>query len=78
MHYSFSSAGLSGPRFEEIGRSRYPSTSLRGMAPNMKMLRLAEVVEMTNLSRATIYRYESRGQFPPDARWGPHSAASAT
>jgi hypothetical protein len=29
------------------------------------MLKLKEVVELTGLSRATIYRYEARGNFPP-------------
>jgi prophage regulatory protein len=36
----------------------------------MKMLRLPEVIEMTGLSRMTIYRYEAKGEFPKRRRLG--------
>jgi prophage regulatory protein len=39
----------------------------------MKMLRLAEVIEMTGLSRSTIYRYEGQSEFPKRRRAGPNS-----
>jgi prophage regulatory protein len=39
----------------------------------MKLLRLGEVIEMTGLSRATIYRYEDAGEFPKRRRTGPNS-----
>jgi len=39
----------------------------------MKLLRLAEVIEMTGLSRSTIYRYESAAAFPKRRKAGPNS-----
>jgi len=39
----------------------------------VKMLRLAEVIEMTGLSRSTIYRYESNADFPKRRRIGPNA-----
>jgi len=39
----------------------------------VKMLKLKEVVELTGLSRATIYRYEGRGKFPARRQMGPNS-----
>lgn len=39
----------------------------------MKLLRLAQVIEMTGLSRSTIYRYESASAFPKRRRTGPNS-----
>ena len=35
-----------------------------------RMLRIEEVVEMTGLSRATIYRKMGRGQFPKPLKLG--------
>ena len=39
----------------------------------VKMLKLKEVVELTGLSRAMIYRYEGRGKFPARRQMGPNS-----
>lgn len=39
----------------------------------MKMLRLPEVVEVTGLSRPTIYRLEAKGEFPKRRRLGVNS-----
>jgi prophage regulatory protein len=39
----------------------------------MKLLRLHEVIQMTGLSRSTIYRYEGAAVFPKRRRAGPNS-----
>ena len=39
----------------------------------MKLLRISEVIEMTGLARATIYRYEHTDAFPKRRRTGPNS-----
>ncbi len=39
----------------------------------MKLLRLREVIQLTGLSRMTVYRYESSGNFPRRRRVGPNS-----
>jgi prophage regulatory protein len=39
----------------------------------MKLLRLQEVIQMTGLSRSTIYRYGSAAVFPKRRRAGPNS-----
>jgi prophage regulatory protein len=36
----------------------------------MKILRLPEVIEVTGLSRMTIYRREAQGEFPKRRRLG--------
>jgi prophage regulatory protein len=36
----------------------------------MRMLRLPEVIEITGLSRMTIYRREAEGEFPKRRRLG--------
>jgi prophage regulatory protein len=39
----------------------------------MKLLRLEEVIEMTGLSRSSIYRYEGNSAFPKRRRTGPNT-----
>jgi prophage regulatory protein len=39
----------------------------------MKLLRLEEVIEMTGLSRSSIYRYEDNSAFPKRRRTGPNT-----
>lgn len=39
----------------------------------MKLLRLEEVIEITGLSRASIYRYEACGRFPKRRQVGPNA-----
>jgi len=41
----------------------------------MRMLRTREVVEITRLSRMTIYRMERAGRFPARRQLGSHSVA---
>lgn len=40
----------------------------------MKILRLAQVLEMTGLSRATLYRYVKNRQFPAQIKLGERAA----
>src|SRR4051794_28088822 len=39
----------------------------------MKLLRLQQVIEMTGLSRSTIYRYEGSAVFPKRRKTGPNT-----
>jgi prophage regulatory protein len=39
----------------------------------MKLLKLKEVIQLTGLSRTTIYRYEANSVFPKRRRTGPNS-----
>jgi prophage regulatory protein len=39
----------------------------------MKLLRLKEVIDLTGLSRSTVYRYEASAQFPKRRRTGPNA-----
>ena len=39
----------------------------------MRLLRLQDVIEITGLSRASIYRYEARGEFPKRRQVGPNT-----
>ena len=41
----------------------------------MKFLKLKQVIEVTGLSRATIYKYMSNGQFPESVSLGGRSVA---
>ncbi|WP_219599017.1 helix-turn-helix transcriptional regulator, partial [Aeromonas salmonicida] len=41
----------------------------------MKLIKLKEVTEMTTLSKATIYRLMSKGEFPGVVRLGPRAVA---
>jgi prophage regulatory protein len=41
----------------------------------MKLLRVKEVIQVTGLSRMTIYRLERSGQFPKRRRIGQNSVA---
>ncbi|WP_336290242.1 AlpA family transcriptional regulator [Aeromonas dhakensis] len=41
----------------------------------MKLIKLKEVTEMTTLSKATIYRLMSKGEFPSVVRLGPRAVA---
>ena len=40
----------------------------------LQTLRLPDVVKRTGLSRSTIYRAESRGQFPRHVKLGEHAS----
>lgn len=39
----------------------------------MRLLRLQDVIEITGLSRASIYRYEARGEFSKRRQVGPNT-----
>lgn len=39
----------------------------------MKVIRIAQVIAATGLSKATIYRYMSKGIFPRPIKLGEHS-----
>lgn len=39
----------------------------------MTILRAKDVVQLTGLSRVSIWRYERAGQFPPRIQLGPNS-----
>ena len=42
-------------------------------APRRKLIRLAEVLELTGLSRSTVYKLKSLGLFPQPVKIGPHA-----
>ena len=42
-------------------------------APRRKLVRLATVVELTDMSPSTIYKYMALGQFPQSVKIGPHA-----
>ncbi len=42
-------------------------------APRRKLIKLAQVVELTNLSPSTIYKYMAMGLFPQSVKIGPHA-----
>ncbi|MGL6263346.1 AlpA family phage regulatory protein [Aeromonas jandaei] len=41
----------------------------------MRLIKLKEVIEMTTLSKATIYRLMSKGEFPGAIPLGPRAVA---
>ncbi len=41
----------------------------------MRLIRLKEVIQMTGLARATIYKYMASGSFPPSVSLGPKLVA---
>ncbi len=51
---------------EEVG-SEHRSITMQ------RYLRLPEVIELTGVSRATIYRWQRRGIFPKSRKMGPQS-----
>ena len=42
-------------------------------APRRKLIRLAEVLELTGLSRSTVYKLKALGPFPQPVKIGPHA-----
>lgn len=44
-------------------------------APDMRLLRIQEVISVTGISRMTIYRLEKDGAFPSRRRLGKNSVA---
>ena len=42
-------------------------------APRRKLIKLPEVVALTDMSRSTIYKYMAMGQFPQSVKIGPHA-----
>lgn len=50
-----------------------PHSPFGPVRPNDRFLRLPAVIEMTGLSRATIYRMEKAGAFPRRFQLGPNS-----
>lgn len=42
-------------------------------APRRKLIKLVTVVELTDLSPSTIYKYMALGQFPQSVKIGPHA-----
>ena len=43
------------------------------MDPSRRILRLPEVLEMTGLSRTTVWRLERKGEFPRRVQLGPRA-----
>jgi len=48
-----------------LGKAQPPSSPARPSAPMDKLLRTADVVEITGHHRCTIYRWVKAGTFPP-------------
>ena len=42
-------------------------------APRRKLIKLREVVALTDMSPSTIYKYMAMGQFPQSVKIGPHA-----
>ena len=42
-------------------------------APRRKLIKLPEVVALTDMSPSTIYKYMAMGQFPQSVKIGPHA-----
>ena len=42
-------------------------------ARRRRLIRLAEVIELTGLSRSTIYKLKALGLFPQPVKLGPHA-----
>ena len=49
-------------------RTRSPNA-----APRRKLIRLAEVLDLTGLSRSTVYKLKALGLFPQPVKIGPHA-----
>ena len=45
------------------------------MAPNIKLIRLKDVIDTTGLARSTIYKYVDKGIFPKAVKLGSRSVA---
>lgn len=45
------------------------------MAPNIKLIRIKDVIDTTGLARSTIYKYVDKGIFPKAVKLGSRSVA---
>lgn len=45
------------------------------MTPNIKLIRLKDVIDTTGLARSTIYKYVDKGIFPKAVKLGSRSVA---
>lgn len=55
-----------------MGRNNYQEFS---MTPNIKLIRLKDVIDTTGLARSTIYKYIDKGIFPKAVTLGGRAVA---
>ena len=60
---------------ESSNASLMPRLAVLGETMTTRMIRLAELLARTGLSRSTLYRLEAEGQFPRRVKLGKRSVA---
>ncbi|AWM80975.1 transcriptional regulator [Gammaproteobacteria bacterium ESL0073] len=58
---------------KQTTQSTYTNTILAETNPHKRLIRLAEVMNLTGLCRATVYHYIKLGGFPAPAKFGKSS-----
>jgi prophage regulatory protein len=62
-----------GAQPEEVDGPAPASDKIQSLEPNVKILRLAEVLNRVGICRASIYQRMSRGSFPQSVPLGPRT-----